>query len=62
MEQERRCELDFDKDRYLTVRWNNILTVALGIPSLLYIITAFSNSTWSQKSGMIGISIVGVVY
>jgi hypothetical protein len=50
------------KDKFLTVRWNNILTLALGIPSLIYIISAFSTSAWSEKSGMIGISIVGVVY
>lgn len=51
-----------EKEKFLTVRWNNILTLVLGIPSLIYIIVAFSNSTWSQKSGMIGISIVGVLY
>jgi hypothetical protein len=39
-----------------------MLTLALGIPSLIYIIAAFSTSTWSEKSGMIGISIVGVLY
>jgi hypothetical protein len=50
------------KGKYLTVRWNNMLTLALGIPSLIYIIAAFSTSTWSEKSGMIGISIVGVLY
>lgn len=50
------------KEKYLTVRWNNILTLALGIPSLLFILAAFSSSTWSEKSGMIGLSIVGVLY
>ncbi len=50
------------KENYLTVRWNNILTLVLGVPALIYIIAAFSTSIWSEKGGMIGISIVGVLY
>ena len=54
--------LNLNKEKYLTVRWNNILSLALGIPSLIYILTAYTNSIWTQKSGMIGISIIGVLY
>lgn len=50
------------KEQFLTVRWNNILSFGLGIPGLIYIIAAFSSSTWTQKNGMIGISIIGVLY
>lgn len=50
------------KDKFLTVRWNNLLTLGLGIPSLVYILIAFSNSLWTTKAGLIGLSIIGVLY
>ncbi len=50
------------KEDFLTVRWNNILTLALGIPALLYVIYAFSSSLWTQRAGLIGLSIIGVLY
>jgi len=50
------------KEDFLTVRWNNILTLALGIPALLYVIYAFSTSLWTQRAGLIGLSIIGVLY
>ena len=50
------------KEKFLTVRWNNILTLSLGIPTLLYILAAFSNNFWSTKGGLIGLALIGVVY
>ena len=50
------------KDNFLTVRWNNILTLTLGIPTLIYVLIAFSNSLWSTKGGLIGLAIICVVY
>lgn len=50
------------KERFLTVRWNNVLTLALGLPALAYVIFAFSTSTWTVRGGMIGLSIIGVLY
>ena len=50
------------KENFLTVRWNNLLTLALGLPSVIYIIASFSTSTWSTKSGLIGLAIIGVLY
>ena len=50
------------KDNFLTVRWNNILTLTLGIPTLIYVLIAFSNSLWSTKGGLIGLALIGVVY
>jgi hypothetical protein len=50
------------KEKFLTVGWNNVLTIALGIPAVVYIVYAFSTSLWSEKGGMIGLSIVGVLY
>ena len=50
------------KDTFLTVRWNNILSAALGLPGLLLIIVAFSTSAWQGVTGMIGVSIFGVLF
>ena len=50
------------KEEFLTVRWNNLLTLGLGLPALLFILYAFSTSLWMEPAGMIGLSIIGVVY
>jgi hypothetical protein len=50
------------KEKLLTIRWNNLLTLALGFPGLIYVVAAFSNSFWSGRGGMIGLSIIGVLY
>jgi hypothetical protein len=50
------------KEEFLTVRWNNLLSLGLGLPALIFVIVAFSSSAWSEKGGMIGLSIVGVLY
>jgi hypothetical protein len=50
------------KEKFLTVRWNNLLSLGLGIPTLVYVIIAFSTSFWLTRSGLIGLSIIGVLY
>ena len=50
------------KENFLTVRWNNFLTLALGIPALVYVIAAISTSAWSTRGGLIGLAIIGVLY
>ena len=50
------------KEEFLTVRWNNLLSVGLGIPMLIYVVVAFSTSLWLEMGGMIGLSIIGVLY
>ena len=50
------------KEKFLTVRWNNWLTLGLGLPTLIYIIFAFSGTLWTEKGGLIGLAIIGVVY
>jgi hypothetical protein len=27
------------KEKFLTVRWNNVLTLGLGLPALIYVVT-----------------------
>jgi hypothetical protein len=51
-----------NKEKYLTIRWNNILTTALGLPTLLYIVYAFATSLWITRGGLIGLSIIGILY
>jgi hypothetical protein len=55
-------EHSMTKEKFLTVRWNNWLTLGLGIPALIYILFAFSTSIWTTRAGLIGLSIVGVLY
>ena len=50
------------REKFLTVGWNNVLTLALGIPAALYVYYAFSTTLWTSKGGLIGLSIVGVLY
>jgi hypothetical protein len=51
-----------NKEKFLTVRWNNILTLALGLPALIFIVYAYSSGFWMTRGGLIGLSLVGVVY
>lgn len=50
------------KERFLTVRWNNLLSLGLGIPALIYIVAALSTSIWSTRGGLIGLAVIGVLY
>jgi hypothetical protein len=51
-----------NKEKFLTIRWNNWLTLGLGVPALIYIVFAFYSGIWVSKGGLIGISIIGVLY
>ena len=50
------------KEQFLTVRWNNILSAGLGIPTLIYVIFAFSTSFWLERGGLIGLAILGSLF
>ena len=50
------------KGKFLTVRWNNILSVGLGLPTLAFIVYAFSTPLWTERGGLIVLAIIGVVY
>ncbi len=50
------------KEKFLTVRWNNWLSLGLGFPTLIYIAVAFSTALWLGKSGLIGLSIFGALF
>ena len=50
------------KENFLTVRWNNYLSLGVGIPTLIYIVVAFSTSIWSGRGGLIGLAIFGALF
>jgi hypothetical protein len=50
------------KERFLTVRWNNILTLGLGLPALAYAVVVLSTGVLSDKAGFIGLVVIGVLY
>jgi hypothetical protein len=51
-----------NKEKFLTVRWNNWLVLGLGIPALVYAVVALSTSLASELGGLIGIVVIGVLY
>jgi hypothetical protein len=50
------------KEKFLTVRWNNLLSLGLGIPGLIYVVVVLSTSVLSDFAGFIGMGIFGAVY
>jgi hypothetical protein len=50
------------KERFLSVRWNNLLSLGLGLPVLIYAVVALSTSVWSTRGGLIGVSVFGALY
>ncbi len=50
------------KERFLTIRWNDMLSLGLGIPALIYVVSAFSSTLWMERGGLIGLAVIGVLY
>lgn len=50
------------RDRFLTVRWNNVLTAALGLPMLTYAAIALWTLMFSDLAGFVGLVIIGAFY
>ncbi|MEZ4667987.1 MAG: hypothetical protein R3E39_08735 [Anaerolineae bacterium] len=50
------------RENFLTIRWNNRLTLALGIPALVYVVAVLFTANWSGRDGLIGLAIIGVLY
>ena len=50
------------KEKFLTVRWNNILSLGLGLPTLVYVVYAFTSAAWLERSGLIGLAIFGALF
>lgn len=50
------------REKFLTVRWNNYLTLGLGLPILIFVIGALSSDLGSESAGFIILMIFGAVY
>ena len=50
------------KEQFLTVRWNNWLTLAFGLPTLIYAIVVLSTLVLSDFWGFIGMAVMGALY
>jgi lipid-A-disaccharide synthase-like uncharacterized protein len=50
------------KEKFLTVRWNNWLSLVGGIILLTYVVYAFSTSFWTEMGGLIGLAVIGAFY
>lgn len=50
------------KDTFLTVRWNNLLSLGLGIPTVAYVVASFSTGLWLERGGLIGLAVFGALF
>jgi hypothetical protein len=50
------------QERFLTIRWNNLLSLIMGIPVLVYVVVVLSTSVLSDSAGFIGMAVIGVLY
>ena len=50
------------KEKFLTVRWNNWLTLILGLPAMVYGIVVLSTTVLPDFWGFIGMAVLGAVY
>lgn len=50
------------RDRLLTVRWNNRLSIGLGVPALVYVGFALRRDTLSDGAAFAWLVLIGVVY
>jgi hypothetical protein len=50
------------KEKFLTVRWNNLLTLGLGLILLIYVFVVLSTSILSERVAFIGLVVLGVLY
>ncbi len=49
-------------DKFLTARWNNWLTLTMGIPLLVLGIVFLSSDAMSDFSGFVAMLVAGAVY
>jgi hypothetical protein len=50
------------KEQFFTTRWNNIISLILGIPSLIYAIVALATPVASGLPGFIALGVIGAVF
>ena len=50
------------RDRLLTVQWNNRLSIGLGLPALIYVVVALVTEVLSDRAAFAWLVLIGVVY
>lgn len=50
------------REKFLTLPWNNMLSLGLGLIVLAYVVGAVAAGAWSGRNGFIGIAVLGAVY
>ena len=50
------------KEQFLTLRWNNILTLGIGLIMLIYVGLVLYTSFLSDLAAFIGLALIGAVY
>jgi hypothetical protein len=50
------------KEKFLTIRWNNLLSLVLGIPALIFVVFALASAQWTDKTELIVLSVIGALY
>ena len=50
------------RDRLLTVQWNNRLSIGLGLPALIYVVVALVTEVFSDRAAFAWLVLIGVVY
>ena len=50
------------KEAFLTVRWNNFLSLGLGLPVLIYVVFVLSTSVLSVSAGFNGLVVLGALF
>jgi hypothetical protein len=50
------------KEGFLTVRWNNLFSLVLGLILLIYVVVVLSTSVLSDRAAFIGLVVIGVLY
>ena len=50
------------KEEFLTARWNNLLTLGLGLVFVIYAVVVWSASALSDSAAFAGLVIIGAVY
>lgn len=53
---------DANRNRFLTKRWNNILTLGLGLPTLLFGVVALATNAISDRAAFFGLVVLGAFY
>ena len=47
------------KEKFLTARWNNLFSIALGIITIIYVIVVLSICALGETASFIGLVVIG---